>query len=392
MAVASDRRADKYPIQRLLEHARKAPDKIWLVQPAGDSVRQWTWSQAAREIGRMAAALKAQDWPEGSAIAISGRNTAHWFMADLAIQWAGHVTVGLYPKQAASATTYILEHCEARAVFLGPMPDGAEFLAAIPEGVRTIRFPYVEAPHGDIDWDAMAQAESPLSSYERPAPDALMTLIYTSGTTGHPKGVMMTYGGMAWTAQAFLSKLPPAQADEKLFSYLPLAHLLERAAVETASLLWRAEVHFLEALDKLAQQLPQVAPTRFFAVPLVWGRFKAGILGKLSEDKLDRLMSIPLLRNVVRYKLLKTLGLQNVRMALSGAAMLIIEATAVERTGRITPGCLGLYNDASEAALKQILTSVRKHSHTAIAMQLAHAGRKASSARPWRASRGSQSS
>lgn len=320
MAVASASRADKYPIQRLLEHARKAPDKVWLVQPAGDSVRQWTWSQATREIGRMAAALKAQGWPEGSAIAISGRNTAHWFMADLAIQWAGHVTVGLYPKQAASATTYILEHCEARAVFLGPMPDGAEFLAAIPEDVKTIRFPYVEAPHGDIDWDAMAQAESPLSSYERPAPDALMTLIYTSGTTGHPKGVMMTYGGMAWTAQAFLSKLPPAQADEKLFSYLPLAHLLERAAVETASLLWRAEVHFLEALDKLPQQLPQVAPTRFFAVPLVWGRFKAGILGKLSEDKLDRLMSIPLLRNVVRYKLLKTLGLQNVRMALSGAA------------------------------------------------------------------------
>src|SRR4029079_6680926 len=51
--------------------------------------------------------------------------------------------------------------------------------------------------------------------------------------------------------------------------------------------------------------------------------------------------------------------------------------------GRITPGCLGLYSDAAEAALKQILTSVRKHSSTAVAMQLAHAGRKASSAPPW---------
>jgi NADPH2 dehydrogenase len=70
-------------------------------------------------------------------------------------------------------------------------------------------------------------------------------------------------------------------------------------------------------------------------------------------------------------------------LALSGAAMFCIEATHVEATGRITPGCLGLYSDANEAALKPILASVRKHSKTAVAMQLAHAGRKSSSYRPW---------
>jgi len=70
-------------------------------------------------------------------------------------------------------------------------------------------------------------------------------------------------------------------------------------------------------------------------------------------------------------------------LALSGAAMFCIEATAVEAIGRITPGCLGLWNDACEAALKPVIASVRKHSKTAIAMQLAHAGRKASSHTPW---------
>src|SRR5947209_15935801 len=70
-------------------------------------------------------------------------------------------------------------------------------------------------------------------------------------------------------------------------------------------------------------------------------------------------------------------------LALSGAAVFCIEATAVEASGRITPGCLGLYSDANEAALKPILASVRKHSKAAVAMQLAHAGRKGSSARPW---------
>src|ERR1700748_1988678 len=70
-------------------------------------------------------------------------------------------------------------------------------------------------------------------------------------------------------------------------------------------------------------------------------------------------------------------------LALSGAAMFCIEATHVEAIGRITPGCLGLYSDANEAALKPILASVRKHSKAAVAMQLAHAGRKGSSGRPW---------
>ena len=70
-------------------------------------------------------------------------------------------------------------------------------------------------------------------------------------------------------------------------------------------------------------------------------------------------------------------------LALSGAAMFCIEATHVEAIGRITPGCLGLYDDATEVALKPILASVRKHSKTAVAIQLAHAGRKASSHKPW---------
>ncbi len=70
-------------------------------------------------------------------------------------------------------------------------------------------------------------------------------------------------------------------------------------------------------------------------------------------------------------------------LALSGAGMLFIEATAVEPDGRITPGDLGLWDDATEAALKPVLAAIRKHSKIAVTMQLAHAGRKASSHVPW---------
>ena len=70
-------------------------------------------------------------------------------------------------------------------------------------------------------------------------------------------------------------------------------------------------------------------------------------------------------------------------LALSGAGIFCIEATGVEANGRITPGCLGLYSDSNEAALRPILASVRKRSKAAVMIQLAHAGRKASSHRPW---------
>src|SRR5690625_203163 len=70
-------------------------------------------------------------------------------------------------------------------------------------------------------------------------------------------------------------------------------------------------------------------------------------------------------------------------LALSGAGLLILEATAVTTEGRITPGCVGLWNDENEAALDRVLKMLRAGSPTRIAIQLAHAGRKASSARPW---------
>jgi 2,4-dienoyl-CoA reductase-like NADH-dependent reductase (Old Yellow Enzyme family) len=71
------------------------------------------------------------------------------------------------------------------------------------------------------------------------------------------------------------------------------------------------------------------------------------------------------------------------KLMLSGAGLLIIEATGVEAEGRITPGCLGLWNDANEAALARMLTSVRGFGRMPVAIQLAHAGRKASSHKPW---------
>ncbi|KIF82791.1 AMP-binding protein [Noviherbaspirillum autotrophicum] len=312
-------KVDKYPVQMLHQWASQQPDRRWLFQPVNGQWKSLTWAQAADQIARMAAALQAMGWEPGSRIAISGRNTAHWFLADMAIAMAGYVSVGLYPKQSQENTRYILEHSDAKALFLGPMMDADIFMGALPSGLKTIAFPYPEAPAGDMKWDELVAQHGPLSSYQPPAPDALMTLVYTSGTTGKPKGVMLNYGNVLFTASGALSVIPP-EPNERYFSYMPLAHAFERVAVEMASFYTGAEVHFLEHVDKLAEQLPQVAPTRFFGVPLVYSRIQAGVLKKLPQPKLERLMAIPLVRGLVRRKIMKGIGLQNARMCVVGAA------------------------------------------------------------------------
>jgi len=310
----------KNPIEMLLHWAKERPDTPWLFQPVKGDWKPVTWSEAENQVRRMAAALQGLGFPAGSAIAISGRNTAHWFLADLAIAMAGYISVGLYPKQSPDAVTYILKHCDAKAVFIGPMPDPAEFEGGLPEGITKIAMPYADLGIAcDHQGDALAAAAQPQQGYTPPDPNALVTLVYTSGTTGNPKGVMINGANMNFAAQGLLKVMPP-EGQERFFSYLPLAHAFERGAVELASLYFGAQVYFLEHIDLLAEQLAEVAPTRFFGVPLVYSRIQAGVLKKLPQQKLDRLLKIPVIRNLIRKKIKTAIGLQNARYLFVGAA------------------------------------------------------------------------
>jgi long-chain acyl-CoA synthetase len=311
----------KNPLETLFDWADKHPDRPYLYQAVNGQWQPWTFGQVADQVKRMASALKSM-YPAGTKIAISGRNTAHWFMADQAIAAADMISIGLYPKQSAEHTKYILEHSESKLVFVGPAPELAEFVAAIPKGIQTCSFPYPDVLPCDFKWEELTARHEPAKEFPQKNTDDLLTLIYTSGTTGNPKGVMITYGNMMFCAQGLMKALPPSPSGERFFSYLPLAHAFERGAVELTSLYFGAEVWFLENIDKLAEQLQQVAPTRFFAVPLVYSRIQAGVLKKLPQHKLERLTRIPILSGYIRRKILKGIGLQNARMCFSGAAPL----------------------------------------------------------------------
>jgi long-chain acyl-CoA synthetase len=310
------------PVETLLRRAQETPDQPYLHQPVRGAWRTYSWADAAGQARRMATALAALGLAPGSSVAIAGMNTAHWFIADFAAGLGGYVGVGLYPKQADEAVRYILRHSEAKAVFIGPMPDAAAFMACLPKDIIRIALPYPGVPDCEHDWDGLVARHAPVAEPVPRAADAPWSLIYTSGTTGDPKGVIVTQDNLKFTVSGMLRMTPPRPEGEHLLSYLPLAHAFERGAVEGASMYLGAQVWFLEELDKLAATLIEVRPTRFYGVPLVWTRIQGRILQKLPQKKLDLFLKIPVFSTLVKNKIRRQLGLDRCWMRVSGAAPL----------------------------------------------------------------------
>ncbi|MGH8453950.1 MAG: AMP-binding protein, partial [Nevskiales bacterium] len=309
----------KAPLDMLWHWEKTRPNKVYLRQPVNGVWHEYSFAQVADQVRRIAAAIKAMNFPAGSHIAIAGRNCAHWFMADWAIALAGHVSVGLYPKQSTDTVSYILGHCDAKLIIIGPMQEPESILNGIPPRVKRLSMPYDDVAAGDYEWADLLQQYRPIQGDGAPDPNKPWTLVYTSGTTGNPKGVEIAGAAMMFALPGLLKALNPGD-NERIFSYLPLAHIFERGAVELFSVYTGAQVSFLESLEKFAEQLAQVAPTRFIAVPAVWTRIQQGILRKLPQKKLDRLLKIPVVSGLIRKKIKTGLGLQNSLLNITGAA------------------------------------------------------------------------
>ena len=121
------------------EHEQKRPDDVWLTQPMGGGrVETFTFARALDEARRMAAHLRSLDLPARSHVALFSKNTAWWFLADLAIWMAGHVTVPLYPTLTPETIRQILEHSEAKLIFVGKLDGWDRMKDGIPAGMPKI--------------------------------------------------------------------------------------------------------------------------------------------------------------------------------------------------------------------------------------------------------------
>lgn len=304
------------PLEHFWHWEANAPQHPFLRQPINGVWKSYSYKEAGDEIRRVATGLKALNLPAGSSIAILSKNCAHWIMADLAIWMAGHVTVPIYPTLSSQGVRQILELSHSKAIFLGKLDTYAEQKQGIPSSVIELSFP-VYGPGKGLQWDDLLN-HPPVGKIEYD-PDGLATLMYSSGTTGIPKGAMITFSAFGFfganVAEHLCLKTP-----QRFFSYLPLSHVAERAFLEMVVLATGSTISFTESLDTFSKNLQEEKPTIFGGVPRIWSKFQEGVLEKIPQAKLDRLLSIPVISSIIKKTIRKKLGLQHSRIFVTGAA------------------------------------------------------------------------
>lgn len=309
------------PLDCLQHWVRECPDAVYLSQPQADGqLKDYTWKEVDRQARCMATYLLQRQLPPGSHIAILGKNSAHWIMADLAIWMAGHISVPLYATLNAKTATYVLDHCEAQLLIIGRMDElWADIEHGLPSALPRLTLPM--APQMDApSWDDIVSQAPPLKKLTLLQPKNVATVIYTSGSTGHPKGALISFEAMMSVAR--IGELFDIGPQDRMLSYLPLAHALERSLVEMLSLLFGVHLYFAYSLETFRDDLQRTRPTLFISVPRLWAKFYQGVCAQLPLPRQRLLFGIPVLGHIVRKKILTQLGLDQVRYAWTGSAPL----------------------------------------------------------------------
>lgn len=313
--------AERPLIEYFYHWERTTPHKILFRQPIDGQWKTFTWEEAGRQARSLAAYLRSLNLPAHSHIGLVSKNCAEWFICDLAIMMSGHVSVPFYPTLTADQLHQVVVHSDCQVLFVGKLDGWEKMKPGVPADITCISFPTYNPDPTHLQWDDLVAEHTPISDSPVPSPDDLLTVIYTSGTTGNPKGVMLSYrnfSSMLFDIRGFLRT--ESISNPHFFSYLPLSHIAERAYLENGGLAVGAQFSFSENLDTFGQNIADSRPTHIGSVPRIWVKFQHGILAKMPQKKLDRLLRIPILSGIIQKKIRKKLGINDASVILVGAA------------------------------------------------------------------------
>jgi len=323
-----------------------------------------SWRRLLEQVLTAARALVALGVQPGQSICILGFNRPEWLIMDHAAMMVGAAAAGIYWTSAAPEVEYILGHSKAPLIVLEDAVQAAKLAGR--RGATTA-LQHVIAMQGAVvpgamAWDDFmalgrgADAPALAGEVERRlaaiTPDTLGGLIYTSGTTGHPKAVMLSHGNLAWVADTLRQILGIDERDRHI-SYLPMAHIAERAGTTHGPARAGNAVYFARSIDQLLDHLREVRPTTFFGVPRVWEKMRAALdarIGAAAGVKAALLrwstgvarrwhaanleggptgcaldLQLKLARALVLCKIHQALGLDAARLVFSGAAPIAVD-------------------------------------------------------------------
>ncbi len=309
------------PNEMILKWAEERPNDVYLKQIINRQFVEFTYKEVADQALKLVTALRNLGVKPGDKVALISKNCAEWFITDLALMLGDYVSVPIFPTAGAETIEYCIKHSESKALIAGKL-DNAQATQQIIDAqseLISIALPYDSAPNCQHQFKQLIEAVEP--STERPEhyDDKLMSLVYTSGTSGLPKGAMLTYGAFSWSAQQLINHIG-IEENDRLFSYLPLAHITERVYIFGSSIMGGVPTAFPESLDTFIEDVKMQRPTLFISVPRLWTLFQQRIQDKLPQKKLNILLKLPLINTLLKKKLAQGLGLDQARVLGCGSA------------------------------------------------------------------------
>jgi len=257
-----------------------------------------SWNAYYRRAGYVGAGLISMGLEKGDCVAIIGDNCPEWVIADMGIQCAGGVSVGVYATNAWPQVEYVITHSESRFFFVEneeQLDKWLRFRENVPqlirvivwdmEGLRTFSDPMVMTFSELLALGRQVAADQPdifEKRVETVRPEDLSVLIYTSGTTGPPKGAMLSHANVTWMAHA-VSCTNPVHPSDEVLSFLPLCHIFERLFSVFAHITHGYTVNFVEKPDTVVDNMTEISPTVGYAVPRIWEKYYSSILIKMSD-------------------------------------------------------------------------------------------------------------
>ncbi len=278
--------------------AQRGP-RVWMRQKELGIWKSWTWNQTADAVREIAGGLMALGFAPGECASILSNTNIEWVLSDLAVLSCGGVSNGIYPTDAASQVRYLCEDSRTCVLFVeddeqldkalevrGALPLLRKIVVVDMEGLRSLEDPDIISLQAlrELGREWLQQHAGELERRVQACrPEDVAILVYTSGTTGKPKGAMHTHAALTYTVRGYNTLISRTEDDEAM-CFLPLCHIAERMGGEYFSLYTGSRLNFVENPDTVPENVREIAPTVFTAVPRVWEKFYSGVMIALKES------------------------------------------------------------------------------------------------------------
>lgn len=278
------------------------------------------------QVVRVALYLRSLDFERGDRVLIYAMNSPEWIQWELGVVLAGGTSIGIHPSLSEADLVQIVREIKPKVVLVESdlfrdrllglnldLPQPMTFT----EGAQQV---ILSANQDEVLVDA--RGVKLLEELDSTAPQFV---VYTSGTLGKPKGVMLSLNHLSFVADSLAREwnLPFMQGE--LFSFLPLAHVAEKIQSMAVAISLRYPVWFNSNYERFSDELREVRPTMFLAVPRVWERIREGVEAQ-KPKLLQRLKEFErvgqLAEKVYLSQVKQQLGMDRLVLAVSGAAKL----------------------------------------------------------------------